>query len=371
MNMASTVRTGVMMPLVATVGLLALGILGQLSAAWGYGFFLVAVILLGSGTAVFSIYVFTQSYASEPLQRIWSLLFILGGWSYIWAVGALSGYFVREAIDGRMETKWVLFGPAALAALIAVEWGLYRLLVVKNLPTWRRFGHVVTREASDPAATRRTFVDDVLLHRSLLSVSGFRWLRHTLIFWGFVAMFVIEILAVILREVWPAFGGTDVWENPTHPLRLAFDLGYELTGAMVLLGCVMALVWRVMVNGTPEQKFSDTPSAVFLLLVVASGFVVEAMRLAELPPDPAYWFSFLGYGLSGLWAGSEPASMAHEALWYIHVFGSCAFIAYVPAKRLVHSCATPMGRLMISQKGLLAAKRRSILAGLMGGQEND
>ena len=55
----------------------------------------------------------------------------------------------------------------------------------------------------------------------------------------------------------------------------------------------------------------------------------------------------------------------YEALWLVHVLGSCAFIAYVPAKRLVHSCATPMGRLMHSQRELLAAKKQAVLAGLM------
>jgi len=65
------------------------------------------------------------------------------------------------------------------------------------------------------------------------------------------------------------------------------------------------------------------------------------------------------------------SGVAFKALWYIHVLGSCAFIAYVPVKRLVHSCATPVGRLMNSQKGLLAAKRQSTLAGLMGEQGDD
>ncbi|MEK9722065.1 MAG: hypothetical protein VW405_01095, partial [Rhodospirillaceae bacterium] len=57
----------------------------------------------------------------------------------------------------------------------------------------------------------------------------------------------------------------------------------------------------------------------------------------------------------------------YDPLWYLHVFGSCAFIAYVPAKRLIHSCATPMGRLMNSQTGMLAAKRAASLGGLLPG----
>ncbi len=366
MNIRLRVRINVMAPLALAGGLLITGVFGLLTPAWGYGLFLVATLLLGMGSVAFSIYIFSKSFSSEILKKTWSRLFGFGVWSYIFAVAALSGYFINETIKGRMEIEWVLFGPMALVALFAVEFGLYKILIVKNMPTWKRFGYIVTRDELDPAAMRNTFLNDVVLHRSLLSTSTFRWLRHTLIFWGFVIMFGLEILAVMLREAWPAFGGEDIWEITTHPLRLAFDFGYDFTGTMVLVGCIMALVWRVIVNSRPEKKFADTPSTVFLLFVVASGFILEAHRLAALPPDPVYWFSFLGYSLSFIFTGDELSRLGYFALWYVHVFGSCAFIAYIPVKRLVHSCATPMGRLMNSQKKLLTIKRNSNFSGLMG-----
>jgi nitrate reductase gamma subunit len=358
-------------PLLAAGGLLAAGLVGGIGAAWGYGLFMLAMALLALGAGAFAVYAFTRSGDGATLQGVWSAALKWGAWGYVWAVAALSGHFIHETLVGRMELAWILFGPAALAAIVAVDWGLYKLLVKKNLPTWGRFGHLVTRDAIDPAAMRRTFVDDVVLHKSLFSVSRFRWLRHTLIFWGFVAMFGVELLAVLVREAWPAFGGHDVWRVPGHPLRLGFDFAYDFTGAMILAGCLLALVWRVLVNGKPEQKFADTPSTLFLLFVVASGFILEALRLATMTPDPSHWASFLGYALSfSMPAGGIDATLT-QALWYIHVFGSCAFIAYVPAKRLVHSCATPVGRLMNSQKGLLARKRLASLGGLMTGNGND
>jgi nitrate reductase gamma subunit len=239
------------------------------------------------------------------------------------------------------------------------------MLVKKNLPTWIRYRQYVSRSDADPAAMRRTFVDDVVLHRALFSVSGFRWLRHTLIFWGFVLMFGLELVAVFVREGIPAFGFRDIWEEHGNPVRLAFDFGFDFFGLMVLVGCILALVYRVMVNGTEDQKYTDTPTTVFLLLVVLSGFIVEAMRIASMTGDYLS-FSFVGFLLShfvprGNWVGSA----SYEFLWLAHVFGSCLFIAYVPIKRLVHSCATPMGRLMHSQKGLLAAKREGVLRGLL------
>ncbi|MBM09004.1 MAG: hypothetical protein CMF69_05425 [Magnetovibrio sp.] len=366
MNFWHRVRFNLLLPSSLAVCLLIAGIFDLLNSAWGYGLFVAATLLLGVGAATFMVYICSKTLSSTVLKITWSRLLWLGFWSYICAVAALSGYFINETIEGRMEIEWVLFGPVALVAIIAIEFGLYKILIVNNLPTWKRYGYLVTRDAIDTDAMRRTLYDDVVLHRTLFSISTFRWLRHTLIYWGFITMFGLEILAVMVREAWPAFGGEDIWEITAHPLRLAFDFGYDFTGTMVLLGCILALIWRVMVNNKPEKKFADTPSTIFLLFVVASGFVLEALRLAALPPDPIYWFSFLGYSMSFIFVEDELSGLSYMALWYIHVFGSCAFIAYIPVKRLVHSCATPMGRLMNSQKKLLTAKRESHISGLMG-----
>ena len=362
-------KPSVAVPIAIAVVILAAGITGRLTAAWGYGLFLVATFLIFGGIAVLAIFMLTRRFDGETLRGTFVWLFRLGGWSYVLAVAALSGFFVNETLQGRIEVKWILFGFAALAAIVFLDWGLYRILVEKNLPTWRRYGHLISRAQSDPEAMRQTLIDDVVLHRTLFSVSGFRWLKHTLIFWGFAAMFGIEVVAVFVREALPAFGLPDVWRTHGHPIRLAFDVAFDVTGLMVLVGCALALVWRVMVNGTAEQKYTDTPTALFLFLVVLSGFVVEGMRIAAASPDPAHALSFVGYAFAVVLPRElVESAAAHEVLWLLHVLGSCAFIAYVPVKRLIHSCATPMGRLMNSQKGLLAAKKQASLRGLMIGE---
>lgn len=352
-------------PAVAGIALFIAGCLGGFGGGPGYGLLLVCAMLMLAGTALFAVFIFSHRFGDNRLKGAFSWLFYLGVWAYVLGVCALGGYFAAETIAGRMELKWIVFGPAAIAALIILDYGLYRLLVKKNLPTWARYRQFISRSDADPAAMRRTFLDDVVLHRTLYSVSGFRWLRHTLIYWGFVLMFGLELVAVFVREGLPAFGYQDIWEVPGHPLRLAFDFGFDFFGLMVLVGCILALVYRAMVNGTKDQKYTDTPTAVFLLLVVFSGFVVEALRIASSPGD-FHSISFVGYFMTtfvpqGNWLDSA----TYEYLWLVHVFGSCLFIAYVPIKRLVHSCATPIGRLMNSQKGLLAAKREGVLRGLL------
>jgi len=360
----------IILPVGLAVVLLVMGLRGELTAAWGYGLFLVATLLILAGAAAFLLFMLTRAFDGAALRGAFTWLLRLGGWCYILAIGAFSGFYFHEALQGRVEGKWMLFGPTVLVAIIVLDWGLYRLLIKKNLPTWRRFGHLFSREASDPEAMRRTLVDDVLLHRSLLSVSGFRWLKHTLILWGFGVMFGVEMIAVMVREVLPALGYADLWHVPGHPLRLAFDFAFDATGLMVLVGTVLALGWRLKVNGTEEQKYTDTPTAAFLFLVVASGFLVEGLRIAQTGPLATDVYSFVGYATAlVLGAPGDGAQSLYEGLWIVHVVGSCVFIGYVPVKRLVHSCATPMGRLMNSQTDLLAAKKRESLRGLLVGKD--
>jgi nitrate reductase gamma subunit len=339
---------------------------GGLDRFWGYGLLLVAAMLLIVGTVSFCIYIFTNQGSSKYLVAAMKWPSLLGAWLYVLGVAALAGYYVFEAQQGRVETKWMVFGPAILLALIAFDYGIYQVLVKRNLPTINRFGKFMSREKSDPAAMRKTLIDDVVLHRTLLSVSGFRWFKHTLIFWGFGLLFITESFAVMFREVLPAFGVPEYWEE-AHPLRLAFDFSFDFFGLMSLVGCALALVWRVKVNGTDEQKYSDTPTALFLFLVLLSGFMVEAVRIAAIGVSTHDAASFVGYAVSGIITNPNALYAAlYDPLWLFHVIGSCLFIAYVPAKRLVHSCATPIGRLMHSQKSLLELKKTNVLQGLMG-----
>ena len=67
-------------------------------------------------------------------------------------------------------------------------------------------------------------------------------------------MFAVEIVAVFVREGLPAFGADDIWEDLSHPLRMAFDFAYDFTGLMVLIGCVLALLWRLKVQGTAGRN---------------------------------------------------------------------------------------------------------------------
>jgi MFS family permease len=337
-----------------------------LAAAWGYALFAAAAALTLLAGAVFALLALSRAGHARLMRASSWWLFLAACAAYGLAVAALSVFFAYEALMGRIEWHWIVFGPVALAAIVILDAGLYRKLVAKNLPTWHRFRQYIRREDADPAAMRSTLVDEVILQRSLYRSSRVRWLRHTLIFWGFAGMVALELGAVLLREAVPAFGWRDLWREPGHPLRLAFDFAFDLTGLMVLAGCLLALAWRAWLARADERKYADTPSTLFLLFVVLSGFVVEGWRIAPTLGNAAHAASFVGVAFAWPIAalGLEQSAL-YRPLWVVHAIAACVFIAYVPLKRMVHTCATPMGRLMYSQKGLLDAKRRGVIAAMM------
>ena len=346
--------------------LVVTGLLGAVSAAWGYGLFILAGLALASAALQMAVLGLTSFGSTDTLLARARWLARVGVVSYVLALAALTGHYGHETLAGRMEWHWVLFGPLVLAALVAVEWGVYRKMLRAGAPALLRYRAHLSRSQADPAAMRRTLWNDVIVHKSLWQVSRFRWLRHTLIFWGFGLMFITELAAVFVREAMPAFGWGDPWRTPGHPLRLAFDLVYDVTGLMMLMGCLLALIWRASVQNKAERKFSDTPMVVFLLVVVITGFLVEGSRLAQAPDTAHRAYSFVGYAFAQAlntlgWVSAE----LHRPLWVVHMVASCAFIGWLPATRLIHTCATPVGRLLHSQTGLLAAKKQAVLAGLM------
>lgn len=348
----------------------AAGLAGYLSAGWGFALLFLAALALSAGCGLFALLALSRAGDTTTLVSGSRFLLAAGAGLYVVAVCALAGYYVRESVEGRMQFYWMVFGPAVLWALVAFDRGIYRKLVKNNLATWQRFRSYVKREDADPNALRRTLLDDVIVQRSLWRQSRFRWIRHTLIFWGFAGMFLAELVVVLMREGFPAFGWHDVWREPGHPVRLAFDFIYDLTGVMILVGCVMALAWRVAVNGRPEQKYSDSPMVIFLLFVVTSGFAVEGWRIGQNPMDPVHSMSFVGVGVGHVMAAlGLTGAGAFQPLWLVHAVASCALIAFLPATRLVHTCATPIGRLMNSQTGLLAAKRKGVLGAMLLGRE--
>ncbi|MGI9386506.1 MAG: hypothetical protein ACR2OX_03670, partial [Methyloligellaceae bacterium] len=101
------------------------GFVGLSHAAVGYGLFLVATLLLLAGVGLLAVYALTDWFETEGLRRGFVAAFWMGAWGYVWSVAALSGYFISEALGGRIDWKFIIFGPVVLAALVILDVGIW------------------------------------------------------------------------------------------------------------------------------------------------------------------------------------------------------------------------------------------------------
>jgi hypothetical protein len=350
--------------------LLSLTFSGMLTIQWGIWPFLTGITLTVFSALWLSLSLFLKDRDGRVFLNGFKYIAIVGLSGLTVGIFLLSGVYLRILLSGHMELNWIVFWPMILAACILFWIGVYRKIITVNIETLRRWERFLDRKNAEPRALLKRLLEDVILQKSLREESTIRWVRHILIYWGFVLLWVTDIFFAFLLEYLPILGFPQVSQVP-H-IRTIFKFFFESFGLMVLLGVSTALIWGFSVRGTDKKIYTDTPTAIFLFLVVLTGYIVEGARFASVPYEPAMAYSFLGNFFASFLRGSDlPFRSIHRGLWLFHVILACSFIAYFPVKRLIHSCASPLGKLMQSQKILLEIKVRGVVGGLLQTDKND
>jgi len=245
----------------------------------------------------------------------------------------------------------------------------------------------------------KAFFADVLLQRRLYAKGRLRWLGHLLIVAGFILLLLLHALAaVVTAKLFPGYEST----------RAPYLFLRNLFGFMVVAGMAMLYIGRWRANrGRPSARRPlDAAFAVLLGVVVATGFLLEADKIAspqafyrmakensisdpaELEPLRALWGSEYGVAFADLpmpiapdvlkkgravheegcescharpqsafvsyplaralspVAGLLDAASAHTWLLYLHVFACFAGLASLPFTRFHHAVATPLSLLV-------------------------
>lgn len=349
--------------------LMCLTFFGVIPIQVGLFGYLVGIPLTGISVLWLIFLVLFRNVGTEVILRGLRYNLIVGSALLVAGIFMLSGIYINRISAGQLEARWILFWPMILAACITFGVGAYRKIVkkiVENLKIWERF---LERKDAEPRAFLRRLLEDVILQRPLLQEGRIRWIRHVLIYWGFVLLWLADLTFALLHEYMPFFGVTGFSRNE-NPIKLALDFSMDLFGLMILLGTSIALIRAYVVRGTESRIYGDTPTATFLFAVVLTGYIVEGVRLASLPSEPYVYYSFLGAAVASLLRGSDlPLDSLHRGFWIFHAVLASSFIAYFPVKRLIHSCALPVGKLMQSQKTLLEKKIKGVVGGLLQGGE--
>jgi nitrate reductase gamma subunit len=179
--------------------------------------------------------------------------------------------------------------------------------------------------------------------------SVFRWLMHLMILGGFLFMFALDLLVTLSMDI---LGYAPLIDEGGWAKLWLRDFGFELAGTMMLIGLTMAAVRRFVLRPKiVKTELPDAASILFLLAVVAGGFVLEGMGIAGGIPGHTQGkeYSFLGYAISMV----LPASSGdwYDGAWLAHGVMSALLIAYIPFSKLFHMIATPIA---IELEGLMS-----------------
>src|SRR5512136_2058122 len=216
---------------------------------------------------------------------------------------------------------------------------------------WRGF-------RSRPGFYIKILITEVIFHRKLFGQSFYRWLAHTLLVFGFVATFVVDMIKgfttgylVELSKDLPFLSFSHEFE--TGSIRPFLDFFLEFFSFLILVGCVMALFRRFIL--LPDQlrtEEEDITSLLFILFLELSGFFIEGYRMAHpevvqarnymanfTPVSANNWISFGGYFLAQF---LRDIRMNADFLWYFHVVPSLIFLIYIPHSKLLHIFTSSM-----------------------------
>jgi nitrate reductase gamma subunit len=205
----------------------------------------------------------------------------------------------------------------------------------------------------------KTILNEAIVQSRIKERSQFLWLRHFLIFLGFVLLFVLDGLFALTTKYYPI----EYFVEGTG--RGLLKLGLELTGAILFVGLTLGLVHR-LIYAKEESTYIDLKLLFLLWLVVATGFLTESFRLVLEHNDPYLAFSFIGGPLSKLLCNvSWPWEKLHSLMWMIHATVTALFFAYLPFSKFVHIFASPIGRSVTMAEGFVKQKRADVTEGLL------
>ncbi len=216
---------------------------------------------------------------------------------------------------------------------------------------------------SNPFWYIRIVITEVVFHRKLFSQSFYRWLAHTLLVFGFVATFVVDMIKGFTTGYLVEFGVSWAHLFETGAIRPFLDFFLEFFSFLILVGCVMAIFRRFVIR--PDQlrtEEEDITSLLFILFLELSGFFIAGYRIAHpevaqarvylanfTPPSANNWVSFASYFLSQF---LRNVTIDPNFLWYFHVVPSLIFFIYIPHSKLLHIFTSSITVISDRQKAL-------------------
>ena len=262
---------------------------------------------------------------------------------FVWGMGLHISIWLEGSVEGAEE---------------ATKWEKFKFFIRRG---WRGFW-------ARPGWYIKILITEVIFHRKLFGKSFFRWLAHTLLVFGFVATFVVDMIKGFTTGYLVEFSKDLAFlsfshEFETGSIRPFLDFFLEFFSFLILVGCLMAIFRRFILR--PDQlrtEEEDITTLLFILFLELSGFFIEGYRIAHpevaqartylanfIPASANNWISFGGYFLSQF---LRDLKINADFLWYFHVVPSLIFFIYLPHSKLLHIFTSSMTVISDRQKQL-------------------
>lgn len=191
----------------------------------------------------------------------------------------------------------------------------------------------------------KTFLTTIF-YQGKVPRDGFVNVYHSMIFWGFLTLFIAtELVAIHADTPFKVFQGT------TYKIvSFLADIG----GIFVLLGIGLAYYRRYVVK---KQFLSATkPNQekfmyAMLIALVVIGYKLEAIRIfvTNMPAGERFWspvgYTFAGFiGMFGF--SQEFLAGTYKSLWLLHMLNTMAFVATLTYSKFFHILVLPFNALM-------------------------
>ncbi|MEZ5171387.1 MAG: 4Fe-4S dicluster domain-containing protein [Acidimicrobiia bacterium] len=166
-------------------------------------------------------------------------------------------------------------------------------------------------------------------------------IMHSFIYFGFLVLFVATVVLEIdhqLPESLKFLHGT-VYQG--------YSATADAVGVVFLIGIVWALArryvqrpYRIRIKTKPEHLVI----LMVFLVIGLSGFIVEGLRIAAQGRPAFEKWSFIGYGVSGIFDGWSTGTLSdlHRWSWAAHFLAFVAFLVILPTTMLRHMITSPV-----------------------------
>ncbi len=276
----------------------------------------------------------------------------------------------RVLFEGFASSAIWIFYLLSVAAIAVCSFGAY-----VQVRKYRRGAPV--RVGGNALARFREMVGTVLSHRSIARRDRPAGAAHRLIFYGFTLLFIGTATITLDYDIVGPLFGIHFWKGYFY---LWYSLTLDLAGAL-LTGGLLYMMYRLGWLRPPKLDYArpdrqpgdpdydrgnyrreDWAFLWTLLLIVVTGYLLEAARLVWLAQRSEVWShrwwspagALLAQGLRAVGMTEAAGGALRQVLWWFHGLVALAFIALIPFTKVKH-IFTAAGSLMLRDP--LAAQR--------------